>query len=260
MQTIVFALCDLQQLVLSKQIALGLLPADYSYRAVRAVETRTANGETRRHTNLRCPPSRQLPVPELVGLTSVAEFPCVFDGICRRMVGPPCHFTLRQGAIPVAIRGSHPVLEPLIPLLKQEFAQLEAQGIIRKVIEPTYWVHPIVIAPKQDGGITLCVDFRQLNRSFIRPRLDSASPFQAVRTIPKGMKFFAVFDALKGYHKVELNDASVGLTTFSTSFGRFQYRHLPLGISLAGDDYCRRTADIFEDLQNSKRIIEDVIV
>ena len=85
-------------------------------------------------------------------------------------------------------------------------------------------------------------------------------PFQAVRTIPAGMKFFTVVDALKGYLQVELDDESAALTTFSTPFGRYEYRRLPFGVSLASDDYWRRAADVFDDVRNSRRVVEDVLV
>ena len=86
------------------------------------------------------------------------------------------------------------------------------------------------------------------------------TPFQAVRTIPPGMKYFTVVDALKGYHQVLLDDESAELTTFSTPFGRYRYLRLPFGITHAGDDYCRRVSDIFDSIPNSRRIVEDLVV
>ena len=137
--------------------------------------------------------------------------------------------------------------------------QLEAQEIIRKVVEPTEWVHPIVLVPKKDGGIRLCVDFRNLNKSIVRPLFDANTPFQAVRTIPPGMKYFTVIDALKGYHQVKLDEESTALTTFSTPFGRYQYLRLPFGVCHAGDDYGRRVSDVFDDLPACRRVVEDVV-
>ena len=90
---------------------------------------------------------------------------------------------------------------------------------------------------KKCGGVRITVDFRFLNYNIIRPRFESLTPFQAVRTIPKGMRFFTVIDALKGYHQVPLDDESSALTTFSTPFGRFQYVRLLMGITHAGDDF-----------------------
>ena len=105
----------------------------------------------------------------------------------------------------MAMRGSRPVAVPLMPQLKEELDTSEAQGIIEQVTKPTAWVHPIVLVPKKTGGISLCVDFRNLNKSIVRPTFETTTPFQAVRTIPPGMKFFTVVDAFKGYHQVPLD-------------------------------------------------------
>jgi hypothetical protein len=106
----------------------------------------------------------------------------------------------------------------------------------------------------------VCVDFTHLNNFIIRPKFETATPFQAVRTIPAGMKFFTVIDALKGYHQVPLDDESAEMTTFSTPFGRYMYRRLPFGICHAGDDYSRRVSAVFDDLPNCRLIIEDILI
>jgi hypothetical protein len=144
--------------------------------------------------------------------------------------------------------------------LKDELELQEKQGIIRKVTEPTAWVHPMVVVLKKRGGIRVTVDFRFLNDEIIRPRFESLTPFQAVRTIPKGMRFFTVVDALKGYHQVPLDEESFALTTFSTPFGRFQYVRLPMGIIHAGDDFGRRVADVFDGIPNTRRVVEDILI
>ena len=126
--------------------------------------------------------------------------------------------------------------------------------------EPTEWVYPIVVVPKDEVGIRICGDFTSLNHCIIRPTFDSPTPFQAVRTIPTGVKFFTVIDALKGYHQVELDEESSAMTTFSTPFGRYKYNRLPFGVSLAGDDYGRRLANIFDDFPNCRRVVEVILV
>ena len=74
------------------------------------------------------------------------------------------------------------------------------------------------------------------------------------------MKFFTVIDALKGYHQVQLDGELAVLTTFITLFDRFQYRRLPFGVTHAGDDYARRVSDVFDDLPNTRRIMDGVLV
>jgi hypothetical protein len=62
----------------------------------------------------------------------MAEVPRVFDGVCRVITGPPCHFFLKEGAVPVKIHGSRPVSEPLQAPFRDELAAQLKQGIIRK--------------------------------------------------------------------------------------------------------------------------------
>ena len=116
------------------------------------------------------------------------RFPTNFNGECRPMNGLPCHFVLKDGAISVAMRGSRPVAVPLMPQVKDELDTLEEQSIIEKLTKPTAWVHPIVLVPKRSGGIRLCVDFRNVKKSIVRPTFETTTPFQAVCTIPPGMK------------------------------------------------------------------------
>lgn len=52
----------------------------------------------------------------------MAEFPKVFDGVCRIMDGPPCHFVLHEDAVPVKLRGSRPISEPLKAPFREELA------------------------------------------------------------------------------------------------------------------------------------------
>ena len=167
----------------------------------------------------------------------MTTFQIIFDGVCRPMKGPPCHFELKADAMPFSMRESRPVAVPLMQKLRDELELQEKQGLIRKVTAPIAWIHPIVVLLKKCGGVRITVDFCFLNDNIIRPRFESLTPFQAVRTIPKGMRFFTVIDALKGYHQVPLDDESSALTTFSTPFGRFQYVRLLMGITHAGDDF-----------------------
>ena len=286
--TLIHVLEALNQPVLSKatQMKLGMLPTGYPHVQVQRIDnpTMTINRRSRSGNSEILPAERNMeakpfehllshvPSAPVVGVTEeapsvhvdrenfVTEFQQIFDGVCRPMEGPPCHFELKDGVTPVAMRGSRPVAVPLLPRLKDELDELEQQGVIEKITAPTAWVHPIVIVPKPNGGIRLCVDFRKLNESIITPKFESMTPFQAVRTIPPGMRYFTVVDALKGYHQVPLDDESADLTTFSTPFGRYRYLRLPFGVIHAGDDYSRRVSDIFDSIPNSRRIVEDIAV
>ena len=73
----------------------------------------------------------------------------------------------------------------------------------------------------------MCVDLTKLNKYVKRPVNPQPTPLEVVRKLPKGKRHLAVFDALKGYHQIELDDESRALTTFLTPFGRYRYKRLP---------------------------------
>ena len=105
---------------------------------------------------------------------------------------PPCHFFLKEGAIPVKIRGSRPVSEPLRSPFRDELAAQVKQGIIRKVRpeEVTPWINGVVVVPKKQGGIRFCPNRRPLKKFLIGSNFDNPTPFESVRSIPKEMIFF----------------------------------------------------------------------
>ena len=147
-----------------------------------------------------------------------------------------------------------------MPALAKELKKLESQGIIERTDKGTSWLHPIVAVPKKDGGIRLCVDFKQLNKHIYRPVNPQPTPKEVIQRIPTGMKYFAVFDALKGYHQIPLEEDSKDLTTFITPFGQYRYNRLPFGLNLAGDIFTSRYGKAIDHVEGMSRIVEDSLV
>ena len=65
----------------------------------------------------------------------------------------------------------------------------------------------------------MCVDLTKLNRYVQRPVNPQLTQWEVIRNIPKGTKHYAVFNALKGFHQIDLDEESRALTTFMTPFG-----------------------------------------
>lgn len=70
-----------------------------------------------------------------------------------------------------------PVAQPLrrTPFNLQEKIEKKIQelldcDIIEEVDGPTPWVNPVVIIPKADGDIRLCIDMRRANEAILRGR------------------------------------------------------------------------------------------
>ena len=128
-------------------------------------------------------------------------------------------------------------------------------GIIKRIITPTDWCAQIVIAPKKNENIRVCVDLRQLNEAVAREQF-------SIPTIGKiaGAQIFSILDAKHCFWQVPLHVDSQHLTTFITPFGRFCFKRLLFGITSAPKLYQRIMSDLLVDLPGVVVYMDDVLV
>ena len=74
---------------------------------------------------------------------------------------------LSPGSTPHAITTPRRVALPLMPKVKEELQRMEKLGVISKVDIPTDWCAGMVVVPKPDGRIRICVDLTKLNESVL---------------------------------------------------------------------------------------------
>ncbi|XP_043217806.1 uncharacterized protein LOC122379571 [Amphibalanus amphitrite] len=190
-----------------------------------------------------------------------SEFPTVFDGHIRVMPGEQFKIHLREEAVPFRVSSPRRVPLSLRTPLKDELQKLVSEGIIVPVTEPTEWCAPIVVEPKKEGGIRLCVDLSRLNKFVRTEQYQAPTPLEEVASIASSeAKWFTVFDAAKGYHQCPLHQDSVLKTTFITPFGRYAFLRAPYGVSSISDHYNRRMDEAFSGLTGYKKIVDDVVV
>ncbi len=65
--------------------------------------------------------------------------------------------------IPLAHQARYRLNPNFAKVVKQEIRKLLAIGFIQLVEEAT-WLSPIVVAPKKNGKLKICVDFKKLNK------------------------------------------------------------------------------------------------
>ena len=136
---------------------------------------------------------------------------------------------------------------------------LEKKNIIKKVSSP--WNFPIVVVPKKNGDIRMCIDYRKLNAMTERPVYyipDSQQLFDNI----EGSKYFSSLDLSMGYHQIEMNQADVEKTAFTTRTGQYAFRRMPFGLCGAPQSFQRVMASILRD-QNWKHCViylDDILV
>ena len=156
------------------------------------------------------------------------QFPSLFQGIGN--LGEPYHIQLKADAKPYALFTTCNVPLPLHTKVYQEIKRVEEIGIISKVDLPTQWCAGMVVVPKKNGSVRICVDLKPLNSSVLR----EIHPLPTVEDILaqlSGAKVFSKLDANSGFWQIPLTEESRLLTTFITPFGRYCFNKLPFGIS-----------------------------
>ncbi len=145
--------------------------------------------------------------------------------------------------------------------VKAELEQLENSDIIERVPEsqPTPWVSPVVVVPKKDGGVRLCVDMRQANSAINRVR-HPIPTVDDIRLELNGAKWFSKLDLSQAYHQLELEENSRYITTFTTHEGLFRYKRLNYGTNAAAEIFQFTLQQQLRGLHGVRNIADDIIV
>ena len=94
------------------------------------------------------------------------DFPKLFELLGK--VNMQHHINLTEDASPVCLYAARKVPHPLLPRVEDELKRMEDQGVISKVTQPTDWCSGIVVVPKPNGKVRICVDLTQLNKAVRR--------------------------------------------------------------------------------------------
>ena len=127
-----------------------------------------------------------------------------------------------------------------MPKLKQELERMQSLGVITEITEATEWCAGMVVVPKANGQVRICVDLTKLNENVCRERHILPSVEQVLAQIGDG-KHFSKLDANSGFWQIKLDEQSSELTTFITPFERFRFNQMLFGItSVSYDDFWGR--------------------
>ena len=159
----------------------------------------------------------------------IQSFPTVFTTSPGRTATLQHHIDLLPGTKP---RNSAPYrYSPARRLIiESQLTEMLDQGIIIPSKSP--WASPVVLAPKKDGSIRFCIDYRKLNDVTIKdaypiPRIDDT--LDALHHA----QYVSTLDLRSGYWQVELDHISRPITAFVTHKGLFECVVMPFGLTNA---------------------------
>ena len=90
----------------------------------------------------------------------------------------------------------------------------------------------------------ICVDPTNLNKAIVCEPYHFKTPEDIAHYLA-GACVVTVCDCRKGYWQQQLDKASSFLATFNTELGRFWYKVMPFGATVAGDVFQRKLDECF---------------
>ena len=117
----------------------------------------------------------------------------------------------------------------------------------------------MVVFPKREGSVRICVEFKMLNESVLR---EVHSILKVDETLAQltGASVFSKIDANSGFWQILLAKASKPLTTFITPYGCYLFNKLPFGISRAPELFQLCMNKIIEGLKGVVCQMDDMLV
>ena len=156
--------------------------------------------------------------------TIAKSFPQLFKGL-GQMTGE-YHIKLLPHTTPFALMTPRRIAIPLRPKVKEELRRMEKLGVIAKVQQATDWYAGMVVVPKSNGKVRICVNLTKLNASVCRERHILPSVEETLAQLGDA-KVFTKLDANSGFWQIKLAKESSLLTTFITPFGHYCFKRLP---------------------------------
>lgn len=99
-------------------------------------------------------------------LDPVSEYLELFQGL--REAPYACKIKLKSEAEPFALASPRRIPVPLLKAVERQLRKMEGEGVITSVSEPTDWCSLIVVVPKKNGDVRICVDYIMLDKSVQR--------------------------------------------------------------------------------------------
>jgi len=113
---------------------------------------------------------------------------------------------------------------------KKIIAQYLETGVIRPSNSP--YGAAVLFAPKKNGKLRFCVDWRPLNAITVK---NSAHPADATDCINQlaGATIFSTIDLSSGYHQLPIVEKDKQKTAFNTKYGHYEFNLMSFGLASA---------------------------
>ncbi|XP_054757939.2 uncharacterized protein K02A2.6-like [Lytechinus pictus] len=192
-----------------------------------------------------------------VGMVELDNYGNLFEGI-GKLKEYKLHLHIDTEVEPVT-QNMYRIPYSLRDKVSEKLDELESLDIIERVESPSEWVSPVIVVPKPNGDIRLCVDMRQANCAIQRERHPIPTVDEVLYQM-NGSTVFSKLDLKYGYHQIELDSQSREITTFVTHKGLYRYKRLMFGINAAPEKYQNVMSHVLSGCDGVANISDDIVV
>ena len=111
--------------------------------------------------------------------------------------------------------------------VEREIRQMIADDVIGEVVSSPF-VSPIVVVPKKNGDIRICVDYRKINPHILPDPYPIPAAADDLLAHLNRPCVFSMIDLKTAYHQVPIDEASRDITRFVTHMGIFRLKNYSL--------------------------------
>ena len=144
--------------------------------------------------------------------------------------------------------------------IAEEIKKLEAAGLVRGVLHPTWLANPVVVR-KANWKWRVCIDFTDVNKAcpkdpFPLPRINQTMDSTS------GCDLLSFLDAYSGYHQIFMSKEDEEKTSFITPCGTYCFVRMPFGLKSARSTFARAVQIGFEPQlhRNIEAYLDDIVV
>ncbi len=135
--------------------------------------------------------------------------------------------------------------------------------IENNLLEPSNspWRSPMHVVNKKDGGTRITIDYRPLNNKTVQDALTVPYVRDLFAQL-QDSRWFSKLDFCSGYFQIKMDPDSKKYTAFSTEFGLFQFKVMPMGLTNSAATFQRFVQHVFADFLTEfvKAYIDDILV
>ena len=144
-------------------------------------------------------------------------------------------------------------------VIEDDIDRMLEEGVIRPSASP--WASPVTLAPKRDGSIRFCVDFRRVNDVTKKDRY----PLPLIQDIFDqlgGSRVYSTLDLRAGFWQLPVVERDIPKTAFRCHRGHYEFLKLPFGLANAPSAFQRTMDFVLSDLIGVSALVyvDDIVV